>query len=99
MTKFYFLHIFTCLDKVTAVGYDLLDPVVLPTMELRNITVQAFCNGKLSESRTTVHIQYTIINVYLTVCMLTDIFVCGDKKDSDNKVRYTTGTEPLGETC
>ena len=40
-------------DKVKAVGYDLLDPAVLPALELRNITVQAFYNGKLSESKTT----------------------------------------------
>ena len=31
--------------------------------------------------------------------MLIDIFMCGDKKDSDNKVRYATDTEPLDETC
>ena len=31
------------------------------------------------------------------IYMLTDILVCGDKKDSNNKVRYTTGTEPLDE--
>jgi hypothetical protein len=42
---------------VKAVGYDLLDPVVLPTLELKNITVQAFCNGKLSESETIVHMN------------------------------------------
>ena len=43
----------TTVDKVKAVGYDLVDPAVLPTLELKNITVQAFCNGKLSESETT----------------------------------------------
>ena len=40
-------------DKVKAVGYDLADPAVLPALELRNITVQAFSNGKISESKTT----------------------------------------------
>ena len=72
-----FLHTLNIvtIDKVTAVGYDLLDPVVLPTLELRNITVQAFCNGKLSESKTTVHIQCTIINL-LCVCLYVNRYLC-----------------------
>ena len=48
-----------------------------------------------------VRLQYTFnvpwLIYFVFVCMLTDILVCGDKKDSNNKVRYTNGTEPLDE--
>ena len=45
------MHVCKPSDKVRAVGYDSADPGVLPTLELRNITVQAFFNGKISESK------------------------------------------------
>ena len=39
---------------MSAVGYDLADPGVIPTLELRNITVQAFYKEKISESKTAI---------------------------------------------
>ena len=46
-----YVHTFKTLDKVRAVGYDLADPGVLPTLELRNITAQAFFTEGISESK------------------------------------------------
>ena len=38
-------------DKLHTIGYDSADPGVVPTLDLRNVTVQAFINGKISESK------------------------------------------------
>lgn len=63
--------------KVRAVGYDLADPGVIPTLELRNITVQAFYKEKISESKTTfTHNKFCACTcVYDSLLMYRNLFV------------------------
>ena len=44
-------HTLMYADKLHTIGYDSADPGVIPTLELRNVTIQAFTDGKISESK------------------------------------------------